>query len=594
MDKQNNRLIARSLIKMFPATFAYAVIMGFMYIVDTLIAGCFIGSDAISAVALGLPVYGMFIALSHAVVQGTQIRMTWLLGRADQKNCSRAFSGGFYLALAVGLVFILIITVFARFMVMLTGGSRTDETIVKEAAIYVRFCAPMVLFMVLSGIVRETAGVFGRQSIKAIGGIVNILCNIAFSILLVIILPSELKIIGLGIGSSLAAAVELILGIIMLKRKKVRISFKLCVLDKHEIKEVFKIGTPSSIDHFVDCIAAGIINNIILSAFPAEPLVLSTAAVVNSIRDVGKTAGNGVCYAAMPLFGVLYGERDKSGLEKAFYESVRFGLIVSALWTVIIIASTPFLSALYGMSVNTDVMLGAVITSLMLPAAFVLHLLICFYEATECDMSSLFASIFPDSVLYPIMLVFLIPLFGKIGIWLAMGGNCILGLTVIWIIFIILKSRKKLDSDKMFMLKSNLTSRVPTLDITIANTNKDVSYISERIYQFLEGTDTSGRTKYISALCTEELAADMVAHLKKQPIDKESKIMDIKLFNDDDSIEILIKSFGEPYDPLDFEIDKETFGKMGVKLAQKVAREIIYSYVYRLNVISIILEKNAL
>ena len=51
---------------MFPANFAYAIVIGFVFMVDMLLAGFLIGETAIAVVAIGLPCYGMFLALMNA------------------------------------------------------------------------------------------------------------------------------------------------------------------------------------------------------------------------------------------------------------------------------------------------------------------------------------------------------------------------------------------------------------------------------------------------------------------------------------------------------------------------------------------------
>jgi hypothetical protein len=85
----------------------------------------------------------------------------------------------------------------------------------------------------------------------------------------------------------------------------------------------------------------------------------------------------------------------------------------------------------------------------------------------------------------------------------------------------------------------------------------------------------------------------MTAHFKAHPVKHaaDNAILDIKVFDDETSMEVLIRSMGTPYNPLDFELDSETFGKAGVKLAQKVAEKIIYTNVYKMNIVSIVVGK---
>ncbi|MBQ3472376.1 MAG: hypothetical protein IJH17_08520, partial [Clostridia bacterium] len=63
--------------------------------------------------------------------------------------------------------------------------------------------------------------------------------------------------------------------------------------------------------------------------------------------------------------------------------------------------------------------------------------------------------------------------------------------------------------------------------------------------------------------------------------------MDIKAFRDEDKIEIVLRNYDEPYNPLLFEREDESVSKIGVSMVQKIASDISYSYAYHLNVVSV-------
>lgn len=71
----SGQIIRKTLIRMYPGTLVYATMLGFMYMVDNIIAGNAMGPEAIAAVAIALPSYGMFLALMNAIVHGTCLRI---------------------------------------------------------------------------------------------------------------------------------------------------------------------------------------------------------------------------------------------------------------------------------------------------------------------------------------------------------------------------------------------------------------------------------------------------------------------------------------------------------------------------------------
>ena len=157
--KNVGKLIRSTLIKMYPGSFLYALMIGFMYMVDSILAGNTLGAEAIAAVAIGLPCYGMFLALMNAIVHGTSLRVTWAKGRADQKEFQRAFAGGLTFAGIAGLLFMTIVIVLSVPMTAAFGGAKATKEISDYVIIYLRCCAPMIFFSAISGSVRECIGV---------------------------------------------------------------------------------------------------------------------------------------------------------------------------------------------------------------------------------------------------------------------------------------------------------------------------------------------------------------------------------------------------------------------------------------------------
>ncbi len=589
----NNKIIRRNIISMFPAGFVYSIVLSLVFMVDMLLAGFVIGKEAIAVVAIGLPCYGMFLAFLNASLHGMELRLTWILGAGNDKYYRHSFRGGFYFSFLLSFVFFLILQIFTKPLVIGFGGAKLSAEIFPQAIMYIRFCSPMIVFFAIGSSISTVAGILGQQSVKVSAFVINLVCNVVFSTSLVFFLPQEWKLAGLGIGSSSAALIQSVYGLIIAKVKKLNMSFKPDMLTIKEIGNTFKSGLPASLDNVIDCVAAGIVNNILIAFFPTEPLIISTVAVANNIRKIGRIVPRGVGYAASTLFGVLYSERDKAGLKRSLWEALRFGFIVSTIWAVLVYFAIPFLMRLYGMADNPDVKLGATIQLIFMFSFLAVYILTVFYESTERFGMSLFVASIPDSVVYPITLAIFIPYLQKLGIWFAQSFSLIIGLVVTYIFTMIITRKVPLPLDKFLMLKEQIIHRAPMLDISISNTDEGAVGASERIQNFLQERGLSSRTAYITALCAEELAVDMTAHFKAHPVKyaADNAILDIKVFDDETSMEVIIRSMGTPYNPLDFEVDGENFGKAGVKLAQKVAEKIIYTNVYKMNIVSIVVGK---
>ena len=192
----------------------------------------------------------------------------------------------------------------------------------------------------------------------------------------------------------------------------------------------------------------------------------------------------------------------------------------------------------------------------------------------------------PDSVLYPILAAVFGRLFGVTGIWLAYGYNFVIFFAVYYLVLAVINKRFPVPLDGLLALgKAN--DRFTVLDVSIPTEADSVTFVAETLQKFFDKNGTSKKNSYISALCMEEIAADYLSHRKSSARPGKKSYMDIKAFCDDGRIELILRNYDEPYNPLIFERGDETFAKIGVTMVQKIAENITYSYSYHLNIVSI-------
>ncbi len=585
------RLIRRNLLHMLPRSFLYALTLTFIFMIDSIVAGNLIGEEAIAAVAIGLPVYGLFLALINGINNATSMRVAWAKERGKKREFQRAYAGGITFSGSVGLAFTVLLLILARPLAMVFGGANTTEQILEYSVLYIRCCAPIVFLNAVSGGIRECIGVMGYRARRVMLGAVNIFVNLIASIVLVSLLPEDLKMLGLGIGSSIAALVELILGMVSLRKRKTHVKLKPMMLTGRQIRQTIRNGFPTSLDSVIDCAILAVANNVILMGFPEEPLILAVVVVVNNIRKFLRCAPMGMGYAASPLFRIFYAERDKNNLKRTMGEAIKTGLMATILYSAVCIPVLPLLSGLYGMEITDDIWTCAFYVMIFLPCYLVLYLLTKFYEATEHFRSALLMALIPDSILYPVLLAVLIPVMGRDGIWIAISATPLMGCLLLIPLMMILGRKNKTVSDRILRLKPQLVNRSPEFDFEIHSTEETVTGVSEKVGEFLERGRIPHRISYMASLCTEELAVEMVTHLKLRSGEAKNggSLLDIKLFDDRESIEILIRSLGEPYNPLDLREKSDDVPKIGVIAVQKIARSVSYKYVYRMNIVSIVL-----
>jgi len=587
----NNRLIRKTILQMLPSSFATVITISIALMMDTLLSGALIGRQAIAIVAIGTPVIAIFQALTQTVISSSAVRMAVHTGKRDYQSLNRTYSTGLAGTFVLGLVFIIVCLGLAPGMTRIFGGAGNAE-VAAQAVIYIRAASVCILMGSLNTYFGKVLTLYGYQKVVFRSALILLVGNVLFSVLYIHLLPDKFAIAGLGMGRWTAGTLACIASYLSIKKYKIPLQFKRKEINVKEFPELVRVGFPSSGNSLADGIVAGLVNNIIVMGFGGDTTALSVYTAVKGVVSFGIASVLSTTMAAAPLLGILCGARDKNGILRTLRESFKVGLLFTIVWDSLIVLALPILERFFGMVGIPQFRSGVIVCFFCIPLILVVRLFVQFFESTENIRMGLCYSIIPDSVCYPIMLALLLPVLQYNGIWIAYGANAVPFLIVLYLLRSLKAKSLRLSVDRMLCLDEAIRNHVPMLDISILSSNTDVAGISEQIHTFLLEQKTSKRTAYMTSLCLEELAADFVEHTMRENAKKaEDTIMDIKLFADEDTLRIIIRNVASAYNPLDFELDDATFSKVGVKLAQKVSRLIDYNYVYKMNIVTIEINK---
>lgn len=579
---------------MFPATFVASFLMTFQFMVDITLGGVFFTPTHIAAIGVAMPIMMFALAIMNAISGGANLMLTTALGRGDKETANRMFSLGVSGPFVIGLIFLVMIEIFAEPMVVLFGAQTPELT--QYAVAYLRWYALLIPFCGVNrmvGSVCSTYGYVGKYMAESITGIVT---NIIFSILFIKLTP--LGIGSLGLGSAVSGVLNVGLSWIIIRLSHIPLRLRIYRYGFKELGATLLHGLPSTTDSLVDSAVAGIVNNLIVANLGAAGLAIQS--VVKSLFNVITVPIMATGTATGPLFGLFYGARDKQGLKKTIGSGLVIGVISAVVWAGVCVAALPLLLKVFMRNAadieNAEQLIrqGIYIMLIFVPFRTCAVTLGHFYEATERFKQSLAISIIPDSLIYPVLLALLLPELGYTGLWLAQGGNALVFFIIMYLLHAVVKKTLKMSTDDILQFDRRVREAVPMLDVSIGYNNIGVAGISNRIHGFMLKEYGTKRTAYLTALCLEELMADFIAHsqITEEKIRGGGAFTDVKLFSDEDAFRIIIRNAAKQYDPLDFEYDDESFSKIGIKMAQKLADRIDYCYVYRMNIVTIYVAKN--
>ena len=588
----SNRLIRRSVIGMFPSCFFRILAVNFLNMIDAMLAGYFFTPEYIAAIGVTVPVTIIAAALMNAVATGVEMSMSVTIGAGDKRKADRIYMLGLITTTVMCTVFLLVAEIFAHGIVRICGANEAAVAVI--AASYLRYIAPYLLFLGIKLVLMSVLSVYGYQTDVLVLTVVEFIINFLLSALLA--KYTALGIAALAIGSWVATFISMLCCVLLMKLRKLPILIRHGGFKTSDAVSLLKYGFPTSADNLAAGVAGSVINNII--SVSLGTVGLAVYSVISSIGGLILTASDGMRAAMCPMIGIFAGARDKNGVKKTLAEGLKITYVFSIIWiAVILLLLTPIIN-IYTNGSGTEGMDGIIragvyIASVFTPIALAVYIMAGFYEAIDKPLLSIAFSATSDSVILPLMMLILVPMLGYKGMWLAYGGCEMMFLIIAGLLFLLYKRKLKPSVDDLLFLDKSIRDNVPMKDISIHYSNTDISGLSEEIQQFLENNGTAPRTAYMSALCMEELAADFIAHsqITNEKINEDRELMDIKLFSDSDKFRITIRNTAKRYNPLDFEYKPDDFSKIGVHMAQKIAKKITYSYIYKMNIITIDMQK---
>ncbi len=398
------RLAVPSIITMLVGTINMAI--------DGIFMGNFIGSDALAAVNLVMPVAMIAFSLIDMVGIGSSVRIAVLLGEDNKDGASRMFTASSILILLIGLALTIAALLFAEKLVYTFID---DKNLAGLAYDYVKvfiwglpLIAPLYAFdnyLIVCGKVNRSMWV------NIFVSIINIILNTIFiGILgLGISYAALASVIGMGIGSTIFIC-SFARGKLPLKFVKPKVSLK-------DMGMALYNGSSEFFSNISSAVMAIVINAIMLYFAGANGV--AAMSVITYIEMLLLPVLAGIVFSAQPLISYNYGAKNYSRIKELFSFVSILSAIISIFAMTAMLIFPDFLVSLF--SNEGDVEMRKIAhTGLLLYAptylvAWFSLVVSIFLTAFEKPKESVVLTLL-DSIIFPLTL------FGVLGMTIGMNG----------------------------------------------------------------------------------------------------------------------------------------------------------------------------
>ena len=500
--------------KMFFSLFLTGSIIEFSQVgagfIDGLVISRFLGSEAMAAEGIVHPIYSIMGIISGLLAVGMQVRCTQMIGRGKQKDLSRFFSATVYVGTVVSLLMTAFVLIFAKPFAELLGASGNGAELLIPASRYLIGIGvgipPLILTAILAPAFQLDSG---RKTIQT-GAIIEAVADVLLDLLAV---KLGFGIIGVGFATAAASYMNLLYQCTHFLKKDRMLHFVRPDMPVREFLQMLSLGGERAIKRLFNTVRPIVLNTIIIAYGGA--LAMSALSVRNSFSNFVEIFGAGIASAVALLTGLYYGEVNGEGIEAVDACEKRAITVCCGSVCILLFLFAPFIAGFY---VSADEELYRMVTfairmlALQNPLQALITSRIKYLQAIQ-RKHNMNLLIFVAQLAFVLLSAFVLGrFFGVYGILACFTVSDALTLLAVGVFYAI-KCRKHFPSRRDFLTIPNEFNLAPgdliSLDIRSMD---DVSLASEQISLFCKGHKIERKTAYYTALCFEEIAANVVEY----------------------------------------------------------------------------------
>ena len=569
-------LISKALHKFMWASILASVTSQIAMTTDAIVLSQFIGPEAISAVNLTMPVIIFFNFLTMLFGVGGSVLVAKSLGERDEKTTRLVFSSTLIGLTVVAVLFSLLFLLFSSDIAFfITSGS---PAVYDLSLRYLRITLWGITFMLLFQTITNFIKTDGNPKLVMQAVLASSFFNLFFDILFIAILKTGIE------GSAWASIIGNVMALLYCfpHFRSANNSFH-WQLDMSQsrmyIMRGVKMGFPMGINTLLLGISTYAVNSIILYHL-GEDGVFAWAVCFQLFIILQMILG-GIGTSIYSIGGLLVGERDIEGLRiltSLVMKYICMSLLAITLFVLIFPQGIGRLFLSENAHVSAQFYSALRIYSILLIpyAAAVIYRFL--YQILGYWMLSVVMSVAQMGAM--VLFVWLLALANPEWLW---WGFPVSGLFLIvcHLVVTLVIHRKNPDAEVMTLIPKARDAK--SLNFSVKYNNEDVQQALQTIATFLEACEVDTGTSFQINLCCEELMYNIVTYAVNK--DAEKHMFDVHIVCSEDTVSILLKDDGKPFNPVLNTVSFNEDGDgLGLALVNTLA-DIQYKYMYNQNVV---------
>lgn len=382
---------------------------------DTIIIGKGLGSVAMAALNIALPIYNIFFGIGLLFGVGGSVLMSVYRGRNLKKEAEAYYTAAFFMNILVWLVCLVLCTVFMEDLAWMLGGTEETMPYIMDYIPYIIWgMGGYFLSAFLQTVIRNDGAPKLAMNAVIAGGVTNIILDYVF------VFPMQMGMAGAAIATVIGSWLTVAILFVHFFTKKNQLKFHFKGIRPAFIKEIVVNGFAS----FLIEVSAGItifIFNLQLLNYVGN-IGVTVFGIICNVSIVIMGLCKGVNQAAQPIISMNHGAGKRERTQEVRGLAMRNSLLICAVPVLVGLIVPNFYTYIF-LNPDKDILsLSAEAVRIYFVGFIFLAVnmvYISYFQSVVKNMYSLIICLLRGCI-FVILFVYLLPVFLDVsGIWLA-------------------------------------------------------------------------------------------------------------------------------------------------------------------------------
>ena len=419
--------IGKLLIKQAVPASIGILVMSLNILVDTIFVGHWIGSQAIAAINVVLPVSFFIAALGMSIGIGGSSIISRALGAKEVPKAFKTFGNQITMTLLLTVVLVFFGLYYIDGIIPTFGGK---GTIFEPAKIYYRIVLYGVPFLALSMMGNTVIRAEGKPKFAMYAMMIPSVSNLVLDVLLINVMDLGMMGAAWATTGSYVLCFSFILWFFLSKNSEMKISWPHFKLQKTIVSEISNLGSVTLSRQAIVSITY-LLMNTILYDFGGETSVTSYA-IVSRMLMFALFPIFGISQGFVPIAGYNYGAHNYERVKKTIRIAITYSMALAFLIFVLLIGFPELITRMFTTDPlvieKTPVAMRWVFAATPIIAIQLIGS--AYFQAVGKAVPALLLTLSRQGFFF-IPLIFILPLwYGELGVWMAFPASDVLSTLV--------------------------------------------------------------------------------------------------------------------------------------------------------------------